>query len=173
MLQFDKNVALNVKYLEPSKCIYEKSFFFSHSDLRNCADPKKTVNCTENWLRKDCGQLQDSKFQNYGCQLDDGKTGDYFECSNRNDKVDILFKNPPVPPKQKTFQVVNYNEVLNFTNNSFFCGQQEISWDDFGDHLKSNEKCLLKNGKNVTIIQLWVHLMTDFSFEMSPKLTKL
>ena len=172
ILQFDKNAALNVKYLEPSKCIYEKSFFFSHSDLRNCADPKKTVNCTENWLRKDCGQLQDSKFQNYGCQLDDGKTGDYFECSNRNDKVDILFKNPPVP-KQKSWQAVNYNEVVNFNNQSFFCGQQEISWVNFSQHWYSNENCLLKNGENVTISKLSLSLMTDYSFKMSPRLTEL
>ena len=156
----------------PSKCIYEKSFFFSKSDVLTCADPNKTVNCAENWRTKDCGQLQGSKYQNFGCQQEESKTIDYFECSNRNDKVDILFKNPPVP-KQKSRQAVNYNEVLNFNNQSFFCGQQEISWADFGDHWNSNEKCLLKNGKNVTIIQLWVHLMTDFSFEMSPKLTKL
>ena len=156
----------------PSKCIYEKSFFFSKSDVLTCADPNKTVNCAENWACKDCGQLHNSKYQNFGCQRENSKTLDYFECSNRNDKADILFKNPPVP-KQKSFQAVNYNKVLNFNNQSFFCGQQNISWADFGDHWNSNEKCLLKNGKNVTIIQLWVHLMTDFSFEMSPKLTKL
>ena len=62
---------------------------------------------------RDCGQLQDSKYQNYGCQSENSKTLDFFECSNRNDKADILFKNPPVP-KQKTFKAANYNEVLEF-----------------------------------------------------------
>ena len=156
----------------PSKCIYEKSFFFSKSDVLTCADPNKTVNCAENWACKDCGQLHNSKYQNFGCQRENSKTADYFYCSNRNDKVDILFKNPPVP-KQKSYQAVNYNEVLNFNNQSFFCGQQEISWADFGDHWNSNEKCLLKNGENMTLSDLWHDLKTDFSFEMSPNLTEL
>ena len=121
---------------------------------------------------KDCGQLQDFKFQNFGCQYDYIKTHDFFECANRNDKVDILFKNPPVP-KQKSYQAVNYNEVLNFTDQSFFCGQQEISWADFKKHWWSNEKCLLKNGENVTLSDLDTALRTDYSFKMSPKLTEL
>ena len=123
---------------------------------------------------KDCGQLQDSKYQNYGCHDEYSKTKDYFECSNRNDKVDILFKNPPVP-KQKSFQAVNYNEVLNFNNKSFICGQQKISWDDFETRKNShgNEKCLLKNGENVKLSQLWIDLKMDYSFEMSPKLNEL
>ena len=150
----------------------KKSFLFSESDVLTCANPKKTVNCAENGFFKDCGQLQDSKFQNYGCQREDSKTYDYFECSNRNDKVDILFKNPPVP-KQKSYQAVNYNEVLNFNNQSFFCGQQEISWADFHKHWFSNEKCLLKNGENVTLSDLDTDLRTDYSFKMSPKLTEL
>ena len=76
-------------------------------------------------------------------------------------------------PKNKTFQAVNYNEVLNFTNNSFICGQHEISWADFKQHWNNYEKCLLKNGENVTLSRLWNNLMTDYSFEMSPKLTEL
>ena len=158
----------------PSKCIYEKSFFFSKSDVLTCADPNKTVNCAKNWRMTDCGQLQGSKYQNYGCQREDSKTYDYFECSNRNDKVDILFKNPPVP-KQKSRQAVNYNEVLNFSNKSFTCGQQNISWADFLTKRNSHgsEKCLLKNGENVTLSRLWLDLKRDYSFEMSPKLTEL
>ena len=153
----------------------KKSFLFSESDVLTCANPKKTVNCAENGFFKDCGQLQDSKFQNYGCQREDSKTYDYFECSNRNDKVDILFKNPPVP-KQKSFQAVNYNEVLNFNNQSFFCGQQEISWADFetkANNSHGREKCILKNGENVTLSRLWGDLIRDYSFNMSHKLTEL
>ena len=119
---------------------------------------------------KDCGQLQDFKFQNFGCQYDYIKTDDFFECANRNDKVDILFKNPPVP-KQKSYQAVNYNEVLNFTDKSFFCGQQEMSWTMAISH--GNEKCLLKNGEYVTLFDLIYDLRTDYSFKMSPKLTEL
>ena len=149
--------------------------FFSQSDLDTCADPEKTVKCTENWGLKDCGQLKDSKYQNYACQNADSKTYDFFYCTNRNDKVGTLFKNPPVPPKQKTFQAVNYNEVLNYTDKGFICGQQNISWADFKTNKKShgNEKCILKNGENVTLSRLWIDLKTDFSFQMSPKLTDL
>ena len=158
----------------PSKCIYEQSFFFSQSDLDNCADPQKTVNCSENYFHKDCGQLKDSKFQNYGCQQEDSKTRDYFECSNRNDKEDILFKNPPVP-KQKSFQAPNFNEVLNFTEEKIICGQREIPWNYFMQHVYyyGNENCLLKNGENMTISQLWSNLIQDYSFKMSPKLNDL
>ena len=158
----------------PSKCIYEQRFFFSQSDLDTCADPQKTVNCAENGGHKDCGQLKDSKFQNYGCQHKDSKTHDFFECSNRNDKEDILFKNPPVP-KQKSYQGLNFNEVLNFTDKKIICGQREIFWEDIRQHWKrnSNENCLLKNGENMTIIQLWIKLITDYSFKMSPNLTAL
>ena len=158
----------------PSKCIYEKSFFFSQSDLLTCADPQKTVNCTDNWYMKDCGQLKDSKFQNYGCQVENSQTFDYFVCSNRKDKEEILFKNPPVP-KQKSRQAWNFNEVLNFTDQGFICGQREISWADFRTTKKrhGSENCLLKNGENMTIGQLWVELIQDYSFEMSPNLTAL
>ena len=157
----------------PSKCIYEQRFFFSQSDLDTCADPQKTVNCAENWMWKDCGELQDSKFQNYGCQLEDSKTRDYFLCSNRNDKEDILFKNPPVT-KQKSYQAPNFNEVLNFTDKKIICGQLEILWDDFRQHaFYGNENCLLKNGENITISELWGNLIQDYSFKMSPNLTAL
>ena len=150
----------------------KKTFFFSQSDLLTCADPQKTVNCTENWDMKDCGQLKDSKFQNYGCQSENSQTLDYFECSNRKDKEEIIFKNPPVP-KEKTWQAVNFNEVLNFTDQGFICGQREISWANFGQNWNSNENCLLKNGENMTITQLWGNLIQDYSFKMSPKLNDL
>ena len=124
---------------------------------------------------KDCGQLQDSKFKNYECQLGShaGKTLGFFECTNRNDKADILFKNPPVPKEKTVVQAVNYNEVLNFTDQSFFCGQQEIYWADFRKHWSSNENCLLKNGENVTLSRLVHNLRHDYSFKMSPKLNEL
>ena len=76
-------------------------------------------------------------------------------------------------PKQKSYQAVNYNEVLNFNNQSFFCGQQEISWADVWQHQDNKEKCPLKNGENKTIEELIIDLLTDYSFKMSPKLTEL
>ena len=75
------------------------------------------------------------------------------------------------PPN--TFQAVNYNEVLNYTDKGFICGQQNISWADFSQHWNSNEKCLLKNGENVKLSRLLYDLITDYSFKMSPKLTEL
>ena len=164
--------AFNVKYLSIKMYLWKKTFFSSESDLLTCADPQKTVNCTENWGYKDCGQIKDSKFQNYGCQHVSSQTSDHFECNNRKDKEEIIFKNPPVP-KEKSSQARNFNEVLNFTDEGFICGQREISWADFRQHQYSNENCLLKNGENMTITQLWGNLMTDYSFKMSPKLNDL
>ena len=76
-------------------------------------------------------------------------------------------------PKQKTPKAVNYNEVLNFTNDNIICGQREISWADFGTYWNSSDKCLLKNGESITIGDLWVYLLADYSFKMSPKLIEL
>ena len=75
--------------------------------------------------------------------------------------------------KQKSYQAPNFNEVLNFTEEKIICGQREIPWNDFGQHWNSNEKCLLKNGENMTIVELWFILIQDYSFEMSPNLTAL
>ena len=169
---FDKNACFQCQILIHQNVFMKKTFFFSESDLLTCADPQKTVNCTDNWGRKDCGQIKDSKFQNYGCQDVNSHTFDYFVCSNRKDKEEIIFKNPPVP-KEKSRQAWNFNEVLNFTDQGFICGQREISWADFRQHQYSNENCLLKNGENMTITQLWGNLMTDYSFKMSPKLTAM
>ena len=78
-------------------------------------------------------------------------------------------------PKQKSYQAPNFNEVLNFTEEKIICGQREILWDDFKTMKKrhGSENCLLKNGENMTIGQLWVELIQDYSFEMSPNLTAL
>ena len=70
----------------------KKSFNFSSSDLLLCSRPNG-INCTENYNVEDCAQRTNSKFKNYGCKLSNGYETDYFGCSNRNDKKEVLFEN--------------------------------------------------------------------------------
>jgi len=144
--------------------------------LETCADPQRTLNfsCDENWGRKDCGQLKDSQFKNFGCQKVDSETEDFFRCTNRMDKQNILFKQPPVP-KNRTQQAVNYNVVLNFTNEVIHCGDFDIAWTELKEmrYRNGSLKCPLKNGREVSLSKLWFDLKRDFSFEMSPKMTQL
>ena len=144
--------------------------------METCADPQRTLNftCDENWGYKDCGQLKDSQFKNFGCQNVVSETEDFFACSNRMDKQNILFKEPPVP-KNRTYQAVNYNVVLNFTDEVIHCGDFDIPWTELKKMEESNGslKCSLKNGREVSLSELWIDLKTDYSFEMSPKMTKL
>ena len=151
--------------------------FSSKSDLETCADPQRTLNftCNENYRQKDCGQLKDSQFKNFGCQFVHSETQDYFACANRIDKQNILFKEPPVP-KERTWQADNYNVILNFTDEVIHCGDFDIPWTELKKMEESDEslKCRLKNGsREVSLSELWIDLKTDYSFEMSPKMTKL
>ena len=90
------------------------------------------------------------------------------------DKVDILFKNPPVPLK-KTRQNYNYNEILNFDEQFIYCDSKNVSYESLKLVKKGNHRlrCPLKNGKSISIGDIWNDLKTDFSFKMSPKLDKL
>ena len=143
--------------------------------METCADPQKTVKCNENFRYKDCGQLKDSKFKNFGCQYVDSETVDYFECSNRMDKSAQLFTKPPVATQGTIKLGTNYNEVLNFSEKGIHCGHLDIPWEKFREYQKSHgsENCLLNNGKNVTIAKLWLNLLRDYSFKMSPKMDEL
>ena len=145
--------------------------------METCADPQqRTVNftCDENWGYKDCGQLKDYQFKNFGCQQVDSETKDYFECTNRMDKQKILFKEPPVP-KNRTYQAVKYNVVLNFTNEVIHCGDLDISWTELKEmrYRDGSLKCPLKNGKEVSLSQLWLQLLQDYSYRLSPKMNEL
>ena len=147
---------------------------FSESDLEICSNPNATVTCDENWNYRDCGQLRDSKFRNFGCQHSESEIFDFFECSNRKDKKEILFKQPPVP-RDTAYEPVNYNQVLNFTDVVIHCGDFDIPWPALKEMAErdSYKKCLLTSGRNTSLLILWQDLKVDFSFKMSPLLTEL
>ena len=92
------------------------------------------------------------------------------------DKARILFafNNPPVP-SNRTQSPRNYNEILNFDENFIYCGQRNISYDEFVENKfwNGSEKCLLGNLQKITLRQLWNDLLTDFSFNYSFKFDEL
>ena len=148
--------------------------YFSKSDLQICSDQNQTNFCSENAGYENCGQVSGAKYQNHGCKNVQSETFDTFICPNRMDKVDILFKNPPVP-LNKTRQNFNYNEVLYFDEQSIYCDSKNVSYESIKMVKKENPSllCPLKNGKSTSIENIWNDLKADFSFKMSPKLDKL
>ena len=103
-----------------------------------------------------------------------GDTGNYFICSNRNDKKKVLFKSPPFSVKE-TRSAPNYNTVLLFDDDYIYCGKYNFTYDDFyqikQDH--GMEDCDLADGRKEPIGELWSHLIKDFSFNMTKKMNDL
>ena len=132
------------------------------------------MKCGDNVNYKDCGVLENAKWNNFGCQSLNSETLDFFECSNRNDKHKILFSEPPVP-KKKTYASPNYNQILDFNSTHINCVSKNFTYEEFKTIAlnEGNEMCHLTNGQNVTIIKLLVDLLTDFSFKHSLKLNEL
>ena len=134
------------------------------------------MNCKEEWHKEDCGQLDNSKYQNYGCKDTNSESYEYFECLNRMDKANILFDfNSPPVPANKTRNARNYNQILDFDENYIYCQQRIISYEEFADNKKWNasEKCYLKDGRTVDLQTLWIDLLTDFSFKHTSKIGEL
>ena len=103
-----------------------------------------------------------------------GDTGNYFICSNRNDKKKVLFESPPISVK-KTRRPTNYNTELLFDNDYIYCGKYNFTYDNFfqikQDH--GTEDCDLADGGKVPIGKLWSDLILDFSFNMTKKMNDL
>ena len=148
----------------------------SNSDLFRCSNVNSKMNCTENWGFQECGQLETAKFKNYACMRLTTETSNCFECANRYDKAEIMFKRPPVPTeeRQQTFQP-NYNLILDFDETYIYCGKRNFTYDSFMEISESHrdEQCSLKTSGNITLFGLWEDLLTDFSFKMSPILSEL
>ena len=140
----------------------------------NCSKPyeESSFVCEDEWNHEDCGQLENSKYKNYGCKHVDSEKYEYFECINRMDKSSILFdfKNPPVPTN-RTRNAPNFNQILDFDENFIYCGTRNISYEEFAENKKWNasEKCLLNNHQTVNLQVLWNQLLTDFSLNYSSK----
>ena len=124
-------------------------------------------NCTENWQQLSCGPLETNpKYQNFGCKYEYSDELDNVECSNRVDKRELLFKKAPVIA-EKTYEARNFNRFLSFDDNFIYCGHRNISYQEFYELTKyfPNEKCVLKDGKKISLESLWSNLITDFSFQ--------
>ena len=137
----------------------------SKSDLLLCANPN-AINCTQNWNKVDCGQLVNAKYKNFECKFDFSTELDNFECSNRIDKKELLFKMAPVP-SEKTFQARNFNELLSFDQTYIYCGSFNFTFEDFYDTARkfAFEECILNDGTKIRLESLWANLATDFSFK--------
>ena len=152
----------------------ETSFNFSSSDLSLCAKPNG-INCTENYTHEDCEQLRNTNFKNYGCKYNiDVYETDYFECSNRNDKKEVLFESSPISVK-KSRKGMNYNTELLFDDDYIYCGKHNFTFKDFYQVRKDHgmEDCDLADGRKVPIGDLWSDLLKDFSFKMTKKMNDL
>ena len=92
------------------------------------------------------------------------------------DKAEILFNKPPVPAeKTYRYQATNFNQVLLYDNSSIYCGSHNITYEDLNDarYQFPDDFCNLLDGSLITIVDLWLDLKMDFSFEMSPILDRI
>ena len=99
---------------------------------------------------------------------------DFFECTNRMDKKELMFEKPPIS-KKGTRSGKNYNTLLSFDKTHIYCGKYNFSFTDFYqvEMEHGTEDCDLANGQKMNIQHLWIELMTDFSFEMTQKMNEL
>ena len=91
------------------------------------------------------------------------------------DKNESLFNRPPVP-KQKTSNAAPfYNSILLYDESYIYCGKLNFSYEEFYDVTMQygDESCEFRTGDTVAMINLWIDLKTDFSFEMTKKLNDL
>ena len=124
---------------------------------------------------QDCGQLDTkANYKNYACVQEDGELVESFLCANRMDKEMLMFGNNPPVPKNKNFEAINYNKVLAYNETHIDCGNFTFTYEEFHDfkdeHLDT--QCYLSGQFSVALDRLWYDLLTDFTFEMSPKMDK-
>ena len=148
-------------------------FLLSESDLNLCAEPNG-FNCKENFHQEECGQMEGATFQNYGCKSINPDEYPHFECANRKDKENVLFKKPPLSTGL-TLEATFYNDLLSFDNYTIYCGSLNFTYEDLfkvsQEHGK--EDCTLLDGQKVRIRELWRDLKHDFSFKNTQRINEL
>ena len=148
------------------------------SDLEHCASSSLGVKCSDNfyeYILKDCDQVPGATYQNYGCQWITSESQEYFECSNRMDKIDVLFTIPPGATRLKP-EAINYNrELIHYDQHQVSCGFRNISYKELEklENENSKEECLLNSGKLVYVTRLFEDLLFDYSFELSSTFDEL
>ena len=147
---------------------------FCDNDFSICSNKSAALDCGSQWVYEDCGLLENAKWVNYGCKHanHDVFAHDHFECANRMDKMDVIFKNPPVHLTPAWATAINYNQVLEFNETHIICGTHDFRYEDFYEvQLQYGKaKCELKDGRKVQLKGLWGDLTLDFSFEKSYKM---
>ena len=115
--------------------------------------------------------MDNAKYRNFECKFNFSTELDNFECSNRIDKKELLFKMPPVP-SERTFQARNFNELLSFDQTYIYCGTFNFTFEDFYDTARkfAFEECNLTDGTKIRMESLWANLATDFSFKRNDKI---
>ena len=146
----------------------------SKSDLTTCSEKSATFTCKENWNFEECGQMNDAKYKNYACKQSEAEESEFFDCTNRMDKVNVLFAQPPLATR-KSRKSRNYNVLLNFDNTTIYCGSHNFTFEEFENayHEYGTAVCGLKEGKKVSIEDLWLDLLNDYSFMNSFKMFEL
>ena len=92
------------------------------------------------------------------------------------DKSNIIFSKPPVSVPEMEMKAPNYNQILSYDDNNIFCNDHlTIPYEEFPHNYDLNDTviCDLKNGENITTQQLWLDLLSDFSFEKNRKLDEV
>ena len=143
----------------------------SKGDITDCSQPKENFRCKDNWNYEDCGQLKDTKYKNYGCKHVESEDFEFFSCTNRMDKENVLFSKPPLSTKRSR-KSKNYNLLLNFDENTIYCGKHNFTYAEF-EHVYSKnptDLCTLKEGKRISLEFLFLYLLNDYSFNMSTKM---
>ena len=91
------------------------------------------------------------------------------------DKSNIIFSKPPVSVPEMALKAPNYNQILSYDDNNIFCNDHlTIPYEEFPHNYgNSSVICDLKNGENITTQQLWLDLLSDFSYEKNRKLDEV
>ena len=130
------------------------------------------ITCEENLFYEGCEQLDNAKFQNHACKSVEVYSNPYFFCTNREDKIQEMFENPPIPTNVYYSEVTSFNTVLSFDEKHIYCGVYNFTYKDFNEIRKMHGKefCRLLDGNRLTIWALWGYLLVDFSFKGTQKI---
>ena len=141
-----------------------------------CHEDENKFKCDDNFNYESCGSVPNALHKNNGCKHQRSETYQFFQCANRMDKENVLFKRPLNFARLKE-ATINLNTELSYTNSSFFCGgDRHIAFKDLKTVLKidnSSDNCVLKNNQTVNYGQLYRRLLTDFSFKESMAIATL
>ena len=121
-----------------------------------------------------CGQVPEALYINVGCYETVIK-GQFFQCANRMDLASSMFKTPINDAKiTDQSKSLNMNTQLNFNQSHLICSDDlTIPWPDFQPPWPSDQKCQLQNGDEMSLDNLRMSLILDYSFQQSMALDQI